>query len=101
MPKVVPSPEAKRDLHAIRDYIRDELSNPVAARNTVRALKETILSLQDMPERGISLDKHLSIHTDYRFVICKNYNVFYLYDGDTVEVVRILHSLQDYMRALF
>jgi len=34
-------------------------------------------------------------------LVCKNYRIFYLTDGATVEVVRILHNLQDYMRALF
>lgn len=60
-----------------------------------------IESLRDMPERGMPLDAVLSVHTDYRFLVCENYRIFYLCEGDQVEVVRVLHTLQDYMRALF
>jgi len=101
MAHVTLSHQARRDLHAIHDYIQDELLNPDAAVNIMRALREHIESLANMPERGIPLDTVLSIHTDFRFLVCKNYRIFYLTDGATVEVVRILHSLQDYMRALF
>ena len=101
MLKVYLSHEARRDLRAIRDYIRDELQNPDAAENTIHALREHIQSLEDMPERGVPLNTVLSIHTDYRFLVYKNYKIFYLTDGVEIEVVRILHSLQDYMRALF
>ena len=101
MSNVILSKETRRDLTAIRDYIRDELSNLDAAEDTLLSLQKVVSWLQDMPERGISLDKHLAVHTGFRFLICKNYKVFYLYDGYTVEIVRILHSLQDYMQALF
>lgn len=101
MPNVIVSQEARRDIAAIRQYIRDELGNPDAARDTVRALRKTVQGLKNMPDRGVPLDTVLSVHTEYRFLLCKNYRVFYLCDEDTVEVVRILHNLQDYMRALF
>lgn len=101
MPNVILSKVAQRDIRAIREYIRTELENPDAARDTVRALREAVASLREMPERGVPLDTILSVHTEYRFLVCKNYRVFYLHDGNTVEVIRILHTLQDYMRALF
>ena len=101
VPNVILSKEARKDIQAIRDYIRDDLSNPDAARDMVKALRKTVSSLKQMPERGVPLDTILSVHTEYRFLVCNNYRVFYLHDRDTVEVVRILHTLQDYMRALF
>jgi len=101
MAHVTLSHQARRDLQAIHDYIQDELLNPDAAVNIMRALREHIESLTTMPERGVPLDTVLSVHTDFRFLVCKNYRIFYLTDGTTVDVVRILHSLQDYMRALF
>ena len=101
MAKVILSREARKDLQAIRVYIRDDLQNPDAAASTIQALREHIQSLEHMPERGIPLDIVLPIHTDFRFLICKNYRIFYLTDGTVAEVVRVLHSLQDYMRALF
>lgn len=101
MKKVVLSREAQKDLLAIRNYIRDELSDPDAARHTLSLLRQSIESLADLPERGTPLDTVLPVHTAFRYLLCKHYRVFYLVGADTVEVVRILHNLQDYMRALF
>ena len=67
----------------------------------LKQLRNSIESLQNMPERGMPLDAVLSVRTDYRFLVCGNYRIFYLCEGNSVEVVRVLHDLQDYMRALF
>ena len=101
MAQVIVSPAARRDLIGIRNYIHDELCNPDAATRILGMLKTNVESLREMPERGKPLDAVLSVHTEYRFLVCESYRVFYLYDGRQVEVVRILHDLQDYMRALF
>ena len=101
MAKVIVSRLARNDLLHIRDYIRDELSNPDAALRIMAQLKQAMESLRAMPERGKPLDAILSVHTEYRFLVCGNYRVFYLCDGQQVEVVRVLHTLQDFIRALF
>ena len=98
---MIVSPAARRDLISIRDYISDELANPDAALRILKLLRASIESLRDMPERGKPLDAILSVHTDYRFMVCENYRIFYLCEGERVEVVRALHTLQDYMRTLF
>ena len=97
MANVIVSPAARRDLIGIRD----EPANPDAAVRILKLLRTGIEGLRDMPERGMPLDAVFSVHTDYRFLVCENYRIFYLCEGDQVEVVRVLHSLQDYMRALF
>ena len=101
MANVIVSQTARRDLIDIRDYVSIELDNPDAAQRILKLLRTSIESLRDMPERGMPLDAVLSVHTDYRFLVCENYRIFYLCEGDQVEVVRVLHTLQDYMRALF
>ena len=101
MAKVIVSQEARNDLIGIRQYIREELDNPDAAARILGMLKKRMLALSEMPERGTPLDAILSVHTEYRFLVCEKYCVFYLYDGETVEVVRVLHQMQDYLRALF
>lgn len=98
---MIVSPAARRDLIGIRDYVSIELDNPDAAQRILKLLRTSIESLRDMPERSTPLDAVLSVHTDYRFLVCENYRIFYLCEGDQVEVVRVLHTLQDYMRALF
>lgn len=101
MAGIVISKTARKDLVAIRDYIQNELANPDSTTRIIRELEENILALSDMPQRGKPLDATLSVHTEYRFLICGNYRVFYLHDGKTVEIVRILHALQNRVRALF
>ncbi|MEG1514681.1 MAG: type II toxin-antitoxin system RelE/ParE family toxin [Clostridia bacterium] len=101
MAKVIVSREARNDLVGIRQYVREELDNPDAAACILSMLKKRMLTLPDIPERGTPLDVILSVHTEYRFIVCEKYCVFYLYDGETVEVVRVLHQMQDSMRALF
>ena len=57
-------------------------------------------SLSSFPGRGQSLDALIPVHTEYRYLLCENYCVFYLYQEDAVIVVRILHQRQDCLRAL-
>ena len=47
------------------------------------------------------LDALLSVHTEYRYLVCENYCIFYLEDNEQVIIVRILHQRQDSLRALF
>ncbi len=101
MARIIVSREARRDLASIRNYIRDELSNPLAAQRIMAALKQHILSLQDFPGKGRPLDALISVHTEYRYLVCENYCIFYLGNEQDVVIVRILHQRQDYLRALF
>lgn len=100
MAQVTLSPEARRDLVSIRSYIRDELCNPAASQRIIAALKQCVTSLSSFPGRGQSLDALIPVHTEYRYLLCENYCVFYLYQEDSVIVVRILHQRQDCLRAL-
>ncbi|MDO4549523.1 MAG: type II toxin-antitoxin system RelE/ParE family toxin, partial [Clostridia bacterium] len=95
------SKEARNDLEGIRQYIIDTLCNPDAATRIMLMLKSGVASLSEFPERGKPLDSILSVHTEYRFLVCEKYCIFYIYNGSTVEIVRIFHQMQDYMRALF
>jgi plasmid stabilization system protein ParE len=101
MTEVIVSRLARNDLLHIHDYIQSEQSNPDAALRIMAQLKQAMQSLQTMPERGKPLDAILAVHTEYRFLVCENYRIFYLYDGQKVEIMRVLHTLQNFMRGLF
>ena len=101
MAKVIVSREARKDLIAIRMYIRDELLNPTAADRILHELRRAVEGLQSFPRRGKSLDAMISVHTEYRYLLCENYCIFYLENDEEVVIVRILHQKQDYLRALF
>ena len=98
---IIVSREARKDLVQIRQYISEELCNPDAAVRIMGLLKKSIASLSDFPGRGRPLDALIPVHTDYRYLVCENYCVFYLSNDDDVVVIRILHQRQDCLRALF
>jgi toxin ParE1/3/4 len=101
MARVIISREARNDLVSIRDYIRDELCNPDAARRILAELKKGISSLEHHPGRGKPLDALIAVHTEHRYLICENYCVFYVCMENAVLVVRVLRQRQDSFRALF
>lgn len=43
----------------------------------------------------------ISIHTEYRYLPCENYCIFYLASENEVFIIRILHQKQDTLKALF
>ena len=101
MPRLIVSKEARNDLIAIHRYIRDELENPTAAVRIIRALKDSMERLKEYPGIGKPLDALIPVHTEYRYLVCENYCVFYLTNERETMVIRILHQRQDCLRALF
>ncbi len=101
MYKLKISPEAKNDLAQIKVYISQELCNPKAALNLVSNITKKIRGLSEYPEIGSPLSSILNIQTDYRFLVCANYLIFYRYEDGIVFVSRILYGRRDYMRILF
>ncbi len=101
MVKVKLSEAAIADLQQIKDYITDELCNEKAAVNTVTKITKRLRILADYPQSGAPLSGIADIETDYRFLVCGNYTAFYRFEGQTVEVSRILYGRRDIMRILF
>ena len=101
MARITVSREARKDLISIRQYIRDELCNPDASVRIIAQLKKSISALVSFPGRGRPLDALIPVHTEYRYLVCENYCVFYLCSDEDVVIVRILHQRQDCLRALF
>jgi len=101
MNKLYISPEARKDLEEIKAYIKDELENPIAANNVISRITRTLRNLKDTPGIGTPLSSKISINTEYRFVVCKNYLAFYRYEDKTVYVDRVLYGRRDYVKILF
>jgi len=101
MNKLKISPEAKNDLVEIRNYISDELHNPQAAVKLIVKITNKIRALLEYPVIGSSLSAIIDIQTEYRFLVCDNYLIFYRYEDEAVYVIRILYARRDYLRVLF
>lgn len=96
--KVKIYPAAKQDLLDIIDYL-NTLSPDVALRY-YDLLTEEIASLSQMPERCPRPRDLALAAKGYRCMAVKNYLVFYVVDGDTVQIRRILYGRRDYSSLL-
>ena len=95
------SPEAEDDLAEIKKYISEQLTNPVAALNTVAKITKRIRKLEQFPELGTRVSSIINIVSDYRFLVCTNYLAFYRTDGNDVFIVRVLYGRRYYISILF
>lgn len=101
MYKLKISSEAKDDLVEIKSYISQDLCNQQAAENLVSKIINKISGLSDHPGIGAPLSSVVDINTDYRFLVCANYLIFYRCEDEIVFVSRILYGRRDYTRILF
>lgn len=101
MNRLLFTPFARNDLQEIKAYITNELQNTTAALNLMKRITKKLRSLIDFPSMGVSLSSIADIETDYRFLVCGNYTVFYRYENETIYVVRILYGRRDFMKILF
>lgn len=86
---------AEQDLEDASDYIAYEKQNLSAAINLVNGIRETINTLDKLPERFELDDDEQLADIGIRTVYYKNYKIFYLIKDNTVYIVRILHMLVD------
>lgn len=101
MNKLLYSPEALNDLDEIWTYINNELQNPAAAQKIVSDTLDAIEKLQDFAELGPLLSSITEFESDYRFLVCGKYIVFYRVMGLDVHIDRVLYGRRNYIRILF
>ena len=105
MLKIEYSPLALEKLGAIYRYIAEDLQSPGAAAKTVRAIREKIRILKDLPNIGASLtSRSAEIPERYkntRVLLCGQYLAVYQHDEKTIRILQIYHAAEDYIRHLF
>jgi plasmid stabilization system protein ParE len=100
MPKAIFSLESQDDLKDIKSYITEEFHNPRAAVNVVAKITKHIRVLTRFPEIGMPLGFLMETESDYRMLVCGNYNVFYRVENETAHIDRILYGKRDYAKIL-
>ena len=95
------SPESRRNLDDIWDYIVSELQNRSAAERVINRIIDAVDPLKNFAEMGAPLSSIADIGTDYRFLVSGNYMVFYRVQGNDVYIDRVLYGRSDYMSVLF
>lgn len=87
-------PTAKQDLLNLIEYL-NTLSSETAQKYYDLLIAE-IASLSELPER-CPHPKDLALKAKgYRYLLVKNYLVFYVVSGKTVQIRRILYARRDY-----
>ena len=94
--------KAKQDMVQAADYIEFTLLNPDAADALLDATEESINSLAQMPDRIHPVDDPLLSSWGVRFLMVKNYLVFYIIarNENTVHVIRFLYNKRNWSHIL-
>ena len=95
------TPLARQDLHEIDDYIKNELANPQAAKNTVQRVLKGCSNLKANPKLGLDLTLKIGQKTDLRYLIISNYIAVYRIEKNTIKIIRIRDGRTDYINHLF
>lgn len=100
--KIVFTDTAKSDLRYIALYLADLSKDKNLAIRFVKELREKARILEQFPESGaIPADRVLKSNA-YRFLVHKDYLLFYLYEkeANTVYVMAIFNGKRDYLRVM-
>ena len=86
--------DASNDLEKIAYYIEEELHNHISGKKSIKALK-------DFPNLGKPLKNVVKMNTDYKYIVCGNYYIFYNVEIDNIKIIRIIHCNRNYIEILF
>ena len=90
------SPLAERDLDEIFEYISLELSSPKAALDLIGSIQTAVENACVFPfSRPLLRDKVLR-DKGYRLLVVKRFNLFYVVEGQTVIIRRVMHGRRNY-----
>lgn len=92
--KLLIFPSAKQDLQDIVDYVNEQ--SPQAAFMLYDEIITSIGSLAQMPMRCTLMKSSVLRAKGYRVLVIHNYLVFYVVNGETVEIRRILYGRRQY-----
>ena len=100
--KIVFTDTAKSDLRDIAVYLADLSKDKNLATAFVRELQEKTRILEQFPESGAIPRDRVLKSSGYRFLVCKDYLLFYLYEKEmnTAYVMAVFNGNRDYMRVM-
>ncbi len=93
-------PLFEADLNRIVDYISLQPENPAAAYSLVDNIYEAITKRLPFAESYEIYPSKKERSLDYHRIYVKNYIIFYVVDGDIMEVRRILYGRRDWKNQL-
>ena len=93
---------AKEDLRSIATYIAEQAKDKNIAISFVNELRERTKILEEFPESGAIPDDRIMKNSDYRFLVHKEYLIFYHYisKNNTSYILSIFNAKRDYSRVM-
>ena len=93
---------AKDDLRNIATYIAEQAKDKKIAVNFVNELREKTKILETFPESGAIPDDRIMKNFDYRFLVHKEYLIFYHYipKNNTSYILAVFNAKRDYSRVM-
>ena len=100
--EIIMTPDATTDLVELRDYIADVLLVPDMALSYIRAIREEISKLSEMPGRIKPVDDEPWHSRGIREIMAKNFYVYYRIDEETkrVYIMNVIYNKRDQLRQL-
>ncbi|MDD6712309.1 type II toxin-antitoxin system RelE/ParE family toxin [Sharpea porci] len=87
------NPVVINDLTDIFDYIADD--NKEYATKTIGMIYDKFENLRMFPKIGSDLSKRVTFHTNYKYIIWKNFIIIYMVNNDYLEIYRVINRYQD------
>ena len=90
------SPLSRSDLDDIYNYIATELKNVTAAQDTITAILDGAEKLEEFPFIGSVVEGLPFVSDEYRFLVVRNYLIFYRLTKPRIFIDRILYCKREY-----
>jgi len=90
------SPLAENDLDEIFEYISLDLSAPKAALGLIDAIQAAVEDVCIFPFSRPLLKNKMLREKGYRLLVVKNFNLFYVVEGNIVIIRRVMHGSRNY-----
>jgi len=94
------TPQANADLFDIFEYITNQLDAPVSAVKLIDKIENDCNRLRQFPLSGALPKDDTLIKKGYRIVVVDNFIVFYIVDGTTVKIMRVIYGRRNYEHLL-
>ena len=101
MHKIKLSPLSVNDLIEIKKYITAEFNDKHAVQRITSHILARVEELKNFPLLGEALEHKINVPTNYRYLVCENYLVFYRVENNEICIIRILYAKSDYLSTLF
>ena len=92
MNKIRYLPIAQKDLQDIISYFLDNLKSQKSAMDFIETLDKSILRLKRYPYSCKLYQASEPLESEYRFLLVKNYLVFYIVTENIIEIHRVVYA---------